>query len=496
MDYAGYRDSELVIGLVGAVGVQLDEVSKLISERLSHFNYDCQSVKVSKDVIEELAGKDGSATHCDRIDNLMTAGNSLRQKYEDKSILAKGIAAKINHIRSEEGQKDSPLPRKAFIISSLKTPEEVKELRKIYANGFFLIGVYSSKERRLSYLQKNKNISEERAKKLMSRDKDESDQFGQKTRDTYHLSDFFINQDGDNDKLQNDIWRILDLTFGHPFVTPTFDEYAMFMAFSSSLRSADLSRQVGAVVAKDEQIIATGANDVPRAGGGLYWPQLDEKEKAIVDEASGRDYKRGFDSNKNEQTAIIEDIMSRLSESKDTKLSKKQLDNIKAVIKVSKVKDITEYGRIVHAEMEAILSCARHYISTKETTLYCTTFPCHNCAKHIVASGVSRVVYVEPYPKSKATDFHSDSISFYQKEDDNNNVIFEPFVGVGPRSFFKLFSLSLGSGDVLKRKDKEGNATTFEAQNATLRMQMLPSSYIERERFAASIIEEKLEESR
>lgn len=496
MDYAGYRDSELIIGLVGAVGVQLDEVSKLISERLSHFNYDCKNVKVSKDVIEELAGEDGSTTHYERIDNLMTAGNSLRLQYEDKSILAKGIAAKINHIRSEEGRKDSPLPRKAFIISSLKTPEEVKELRKIYANGFFLIGVYSSKERRLSYLHKNKNISKERAKKLMSRDKDESHQFGQKTRDTYHLSDFFINQDGDNDKLQNDIWRILDLTFGHPFVTPTFDEYAMFMAFSSSLRSADLSRQVGAVVAKDEQIIATGANDVPRAGGGLYWPQLDEKEKAIVDEASGRDYKRGFDSNKNEQTAIIEDIMIRLSESTEAKLSKKQLENIKKVIKVSKVKDITEYGRIVHAEMEAILSCARHYISTKETTLYCTTFPCHNCAKHIVASGVSRVVYVEPYPKSKATNFHSDSISFYHKEDENNNVIFEPFVGVGPRSFFKLFSLSLGSGDVLKRKDKEGKATTFEAQNATLRMQMLPSSYIERERFAASIIEEKLEESR
>ncbi|MDN3612645.1 hypothetical protein QWZ16_23945 [Vibrio ostreicida] len=26
-------------------------------------------------------------------------------------------------------------------------------------------------------------------------------------------------------------------------------------------------------------------------------------------------------------------------------------------------------------------------------------FPCHNCAKHIVASGIKRVVYVEPYPK-------------------------------------------------------------------------------------------------
>ncbi|HAS3151367.1 TPA: cytidine deaminase, partial [Vibrio cholerae] len=66
MDYAGYRDSELVIGLVGAVGVQLDEVSKLIGERLNHFNYDFKNVKVSKDVIEELAGKDKSHTPYDR----------------------------------------------------------------------------------------------------------------------------------------------------------------------------------------------------------------------------------------------------------------------------------------------------------------------------------------------------------------------------------------------------------------------------------------------
>nr|WP_319553516.1 anti-phage dCTP deaminase [uncultured Vibrio sp.] len=494
MNYVGYKDSELVIGLVGAVGVQLDEVSRLISERLKHFNYNCRNVKVSKDVIQELNGEEEFNTAYDRIDGLMTAGNNLRSKYEDKSILAKGIAAKISHIRSEEGQKDRPLPRNAFIINSLKTPEEVKELRKIYANGFFLVGVYSSKERRLSYLQQIKNISEEMAKRLMTRDKDESDTFGQKTRDTYHLSDFFINQNGDQDKQQNDIWRILNLVFGHPFITPTFDEYSMFMAFSSSLRSADLSRQVGAVIAKDDQIISTGANDVPKAGGGLYWPTLDEERKAIIDHERGRDYTRGFDSNKNEQAVIIEDIMSRLSDTKSLKLSKPQLDNIRGVIKSSKVKDITEYGRIVHAEMEAILSCARHYMSTKDATLYCTTFPCHNCAKHIVAAGIKRVVYVEPYPKSKATVFHSDAISFYEKKEEK--VTFEPFVGVGPRSFFKLFSLSLGSGDMLKRKDKEGNATTFDEPNAKLRMQMLPSSYLERERFAASVIEDKLEENK
>ncbi|MCZ5321339.1 hypothetical protein O5699_00900 [Escherichia coli] len=60
------------------------------------------------------------------------------------------------------------------------------------------------------------------------------------------------------------------MLFGNPFITPTFDEYAMYMAFSSALRSADLSRQVGAVLAKNYAIMSTGANDVPKSGGGLY----------------------------------------------------------------------------------------------------------------------------------------------------------------------------------------------------------------------------------
>ena len=60
---------------------------------------------------------------------------------------------------------------------------------------------------------------------------------------------------------------MVDLWFGNPFITPTFDEHAMFLAFSAALRSADLSRQVGAVITKDSQILSAGANDCPKAGG-------------------------------------------------------------------------------------------------------------------------------------------------------------------------------------------------------------------------------------
>lgn len=148
--------------------------------------------------------------------------------------------------------------------------------------------------------------------------------------------------------------------------------------------------------------------------------------------------------------------------------------------------DITEYGRMVHAEMEALLSLARNNVSSKGATLYCTTFPCHNCAKHIVAAGLERVVYIEPYPKSKAAEFHSDSIRLGFSDDDGT-VHFEPFVGVGPRRFFDLFSMRLGSGYPLKRKDNEGQIVQWKQEASRLRIQMLPCSYVELELIASSL---------
>jgi len=291
------------------------------------------------------------------------------------------------------------------------------------------------------------------------------------------------------ERLKSDISRIFDLMFGQPFLTPTFDEYAMYMSFASSLRSADLSRQVGAVIAKDKEIIATGANDVPRFGGGQYW--ADYNDKNVDDVESGRDYKRGFDSNQVERDAIIEDIANKILENStatDTNNKEKMIE----IIKGSRLKDITEYGRAVHAEMSAILSCAKNGIPLKDAELYCTTFPCHNCAKHIVGSGVKRVIFIEPYPKSNALDLHGDSI-VYGINSEIDKVQFEPFVGVGPRRFFDLFSIALGGGQALIRKDKTtGNAVNWESKTAKVRIPLLPQSYLEREKQAVETLEETI----
>lgn len=51
----------------------------------------------------------------------------------------------------------------------------------------------------------------------------------------------------------------------------------------------------------------------------------------------------------------------------------------------------------IHAEQNCLSFAAKNGISCKDTTLYVTTAPCVNCAKVIIASGVTKVVYKDSY---------------------------------------------------------------------------------------------------
>lgn len=492
-------DSELLIGLVSAVGAETALVLHLLKERLDCAGYAVKVIKISQDVIPLLQSTPQQTNNqYKRISDLMDAGNAARRNAisgnlgeGDDSVLALGVAARIFALRSKKDEAGpDPLPKTAFIIDSLKRPEEVQKLRLIYPSGFILLGVHEEENRRLRHLTEDLGMSRENAHALVTRDREEAQVIhGQRVNKTFHMADFFVRISDNHDRLRSDIQRMVELWFGNPFLTPTFDEHAMFMAFSAALRSADLSRQVGAVITKNSQILSTGANDCPQAGGGLYWPTRRNEDGRICDMENGRDYKRpAGDSNRAEQIRIVDLIVA---DAKRLKLGFKE-DKLRSLLNKSVIRDLTEYGRVVHAEMEAILSCCRSGLSTIGTTLYCTTFPCHNCAKHIIASGVERVVYVEPYSKSKTLEFHDDSIATTRKDSADQRMLvkFDAFVGIGPRRFFDLFSMQLGSSYPLIRKDDEtGKKKEWNIEAAQLRIQMKPTSYLEFETQACSLFE-------
>jgi deoxycytidylate deaminase len=214
----------------------------------------------------------------------------------------------------------------------------------------------------------------------------------------------------------------------------------MFVAKSAALRTLDLSRQVGAAVfSRDGEILAMGSNEVPKANGGTYWS---DDRQAFDD----RDYVREHDSNDRRKRELLSELTTALDIKTDTTTT--------PAIKATQFMDALEYGRIIHAEMSAICDAARLGRALGGATLYSTTFPCHMCAKHIVAAGISKVVFLEPYPKSLTASLHGDSVRIEGADrgryQDYPAVDFIHFHGISHRRYRELFERT-------KRKDGDGN---------------------------------------
>lgn len=271
---------------------------------------------------------------------------------------------------------------------------------------------------------------------LIEQDTIEANENGQNVRDAFPLGDVFLDA-STRKSTEETTKRFINLLFSNPKITPTVDEYGMYIAKSASLRSSDLSRQVGAAIFRSSrEVVSLGCNEVPKAGGGTYWER---------DEPDARDFQLGYDSNEKQKTRIILDLVERLkqgghlsaalSEITDlNELSRRVLDD--PLVAQSNAMSLIEFGRAVHAEASALADAARVGRSVKGATLYTTTFPCHLCATAIIAAGVQRVVFVEPYPKSYAKELHDDAITLTTEV---GKVSFEPFVGVSPFRYRDLF---------------------------------------------------------
>lgn len=353
---------------------------------------------------------------------------------------------------SDEGDEEVPIPRQAYIIRQIKRPEEVRLLRRVYGRQFILVAAYAPQDLRIRRIADRERrsrgglISEVDAQNLsntlvMQDAKETLDPHGQNVGDAFPLGDVFIDATSRH-TAEEMIRRFVNALFGSNEVTPTHDEYGMYMAKSASLRSSDLSRQVGSAIFRQSgEVISLGCNEVPRAGGGTYW---------TGDMLDARDFVAGHDPNEAQKVEILVDLLDRLqkgghlsealSQLKDPNEIGKHLLEEGAISSVSqsRVMDLLEFGRIIHSEMSALCDAARKGISVQDAVLYCTTFPCHICTKHIIAAEIKEVVFLEPYPKSYATELHRDAIVVDPNEK-TDKVVFRPFIGVSPYRYRDLF---------------------------------------------------------
>jgi deoxycytidylate deaminase len=455
------QTAELVIGFCGPLGSGTSAVAKEVSRILESYGYTVNPIKLSSliskyidrvrtDLEHELHGTGivlqfppEKMKEEDRIAVLQIAGNLLRKRLSEdvlaqlaiKEISIQRHQKKVQAQAVESSEIEPEDRRYATVLDSLKNPEEVELLRAVYPNMFYLFGVLCPEDLRKRRLIQNKKMAPAIATALMDRDKAEAEKYGQQLLKTIFHADFFVSNTKENiNSFTKNLERFLQITLGKAPVTPTKEESAMYYAQSAAVRSACLSRQVGAAIINENgELIATGHNDVPRAGGGLYTAEDKDGDNRCMNlfgkVCQSDEFKKLLFQELGEiiATGIREPL---------------ELERVMRVVKGhDKLKGLIEYCRAIHAEMDAITSAARRGgHALKGAEMFCTTFPCHNCARHIIASGIKKVYYIEPYEKSLALRFHQDAIEFDPESGTSSEkVVFLPFEGVAPRCYLSLF---------------------------------------------------------
>ena len=313
LDASDPANIELVFGFVGPTGIDLDKVCETLRSQLKALQYEAIEIRLSELITEFLGKPHRFANGYERIKTLQERGTRLREVTGQADIVGRLAIAAVRAARLQRTRDVyKPATRVAYLIRSFKRPEEVDLFRQVYGKAFTLISVYASRVGRLQFLKKvlapslgtGKGRSEEYAVELISRDHDEEGRkLGQKVGKTFPLADYFVTSES-RPGLERQLKRLVQLTFGNPYISPSRDEQAMFFAKAAALRSLDLSRQVGAaIVTRDGDVVSTGCNEVPKFGGGLYWGE---------DDVRARDYERGSDSNVDIKRDIVEDAFDRL----------------------------------------------------------------------------------------------------------------------------------------------------------------------------------------
>lgn len=124
---------------------------------------------------------------------------------------------------------------------------------------------------------------------------------------------------------------------------PSWDQYFIDITHLVATRSTCLRRQVGALLVKDRNILATGYNGTPSGVSHC------------------------------DEVGCLRDRLKVPSGERH------------------------ELCRGLHAEQNAIIQAARHGVNIDGSTLYCTTMPCIICTKMLINAGIRRVVFEEGY---------------------------------------------------------------------------------------------------
>lgn len=484
------RHPELVIAIARPQGTDDQLVQEQLRKQLESHNFLVSEVRLSNLIriaSHAIAGQSASGAAekagYERITDLMRMGDEFRARLSRSAVAEFGVMW-INRNRREMHRRAEVEQRAgiAFVLSSLVHEAEVALLRSTYRNRLIVVGIHEQYERRRAHLEEwfaqrgSGALAKSHATEVLEIDAGFRSATGSASDaslsidSTFHRADVFFRAvrpgiDAPETQTEHHVSRFVRQVFGYPFGAPTSDEFGMSAAYLAARQSVALGRSVGAaILSEDSSIVALGWNEPAKPFGGVSRegnvPDLREHHDRqdasdvrridalaellvkLVDTSLDKEYERAF-KDAGEGAYWLRSLRERVKE-----LALPEQDDVRIFPAVrslasSRLLNLIEFGRSVHAEMAAVTDAARRGVSTAGCSLYVTTFPCHECARNVVASGISRVVYVEPYGKSLAAELYGNAINVTSLHDgsiDGKRVTFEQFVGISPSRQPDLYS--------------------------------------------------------
>lgn len=148
-----------------------------------------------------------------------------------------------------------------------------------------------------------------------------------------------------------------------------WDDYFLAICDVVKLRSIDKDTQNGSVIVNAQhRVVSTGYNAFPAGVDDTFWPCSRNEKQYVPHVGVGRP-----------EHGYIHDLQPRPAKHLDSKY-----------IEAGQFYTVDKYMPMTHAEMNAVVSAGQ---DLHGCCIYTLLFPCHECAKAIITSGIRRVVY-------------------------------------------------------------------------------------------------------
>lgn len=445
----------VILGFTGSIGSGCTYIAKGLSDQYKYTYYSLSDVlrKIAKDrkEIDKPTPKD-----------LQDLGDELRGATTD-SFLVQELFKTITA---------PPQDDDVIIIDSIRNDGEVKTLKQF--PNFYLFSVHADESVRLNRtLVQGKFKTDKEFFEADERDKAEEVHYGQQVKKCNYLADIIINNNINIPKASKKTKKEFIDSLYEKYVMlikdviansltadnlPSLNETFMTMAYAESQRSSCLKRKVGAIIASIQineriqpgdkaineaaNVLASGHNEVPFGTIPCIFSEHAKCYRDFLQESKGKKIKYCPGCGHAIKISVKCPACSTSLESfsKSCPECKKEIDAKKFKCESCGINVFDEFlqsggGKLLdmckalHAEENAVISLAKIINAKTDLILYTTTYPCNMCANKIVASGIQKVVYADPYPMKEAKEILA-----------AGKVVTEKFQGIKSSAYFRLYN--------------------------------------------------------